>query len=249
VSVSRAQLKTKAESWAQDDAARISHADPGDLGTAIDRAVELYNQDRPRIAYATSSGDAATFDFAVPSGWVENFSHLKLVETPYPPAGTQRERNTVYNADAPNSPEEIEVLKNSSGVTRLVFRSITPESGTNNILWVFTTQHTVHASTPSSSTIPANDVEALGMLVAAFMCEMLASKYAETSDVDISTDVVDYRSKSAEYERRGKELKLRYEEHLGRSPSGARKASGGFADWDIYMQHGRDRLFHRARER
>lgn len=247
MALTRATLMSKAESYVQDDADRITHSLSGDFGTAIDRALERYSQDRPRKVYATASGDGTAYEFDAPTGWVEDFSELLEVHYPDPPATGQREPNVIVDAAAPNEPEAVKALKNASGVTKLRFMADTPVSGTANIRWVFTGLHTVHATTAASTTVIASDEEALAMLVASVACEMVASKYAETKDAAFSVDSVDFRSKSSEYAARARQLLKSYQTHMGMGLDEPPRAASGTVDWDQSMIHGGDRLIRRRR--
>lgn len=247
MSLTRYTLKTKAESYVQDDATRITHTDPGDFGTAIDRALERYSQDKPRRIYATASGDGSTYEFSVPTGWVEDVSELLEVHYPDPPATGQREPNVIFDASAPNEPATVRPLKNASGVTKLRFMEDTPVSGTNNVRFVFTGLHSVHATDATLTTVYGSDEEALAMLAASVACEMVASKYAETKDAALGVDSVDFRSKSTEYAARARQLLKGYQTHMGIGLDEPPRAASGTADWDQAMIHGGDRLIHRRR--
>lgn len=247
MALTRATLMSKAESYVQDDAGRISHSLSGDFGTAIDRALERYSQDKPRKVYATASGDGTTYEFSVPTDWVEDVSELLEVHYPDPPATGQREPNIVFDASAPNEPASVRALKNASGVTKIRFMDDTPVTGTNNIRFVFTGLHSVHASVAASTTVYGSDEEALAMLVASFACEMVASKYAETKDAAFSVDSVDFRSKSSEYAARARQLAKGYTTHMGIGLDEPPRAASGTVDWDQSMIHGGDRLIRRRR--
>ena len=247
MALTRATLLSAAEAYLQDDAAMIGHADPGDLGTAIDRAIERYSQDRPREIVATASGDGSVFDFALPSAWVEGFSRLVRIEYPFPPATGQREPNVVFDGDAPNEPEEVQIVQATSSAKKLRFMSVTPASGTDNILIVYTGLHTVHASDSAQTTVRASDEKALALLVASIACEMVASKYAETKDAAYAVDAVDYRSRSSEYAARARQLLRQYLVHVGGDPEAQVPAASGLIDWDATLQGGGDRLFRSAR--
>lgn len=247
MSLTRATLLAAAESYVQDDATRISHTDPGDFGAAIDRAVEKYSHDRPCEIVATASGTGTATDFALPTGWVDGFSELKRVEHPFPPATGQREPNVVYDADQANEPSEIRIVQASATEKKIRFMSITPASGTNNILLVFTGLHTVHPSTAASTTVRGSDERALALLVASYACEMVASKYAESKDSNLSVDSVDFRSKSSEYAARARQLRKDYLVHIGGDPDAQTPGACAVIDWDSTLHGGQDRLIRRAR--
>lgn len=250
MALTRASLFTAAEAYVQDDAARITH-DPttGDFGVAIERALEKYSHDRPREIVATASGDGSAIDFALPTGWVEGFSELKRVEYPFPPATGQRVPNVVFDADDASEPAEVRIVQATASAKKIRFMTLTPETGTDNILLEFTGLHTVHASDSASTTVRGSDERALALLVASYACEMIASKYAETKDATFSVDSVDFRSKSAEYAARARQLRKDYTSHVGGDPDAPGGVSSANIDWDVALQNGRDRLLRPSRMR
>jgi len=245
--VTQAQLIARAEPWLQDQAGKLSRSVTGDLGRALSRAVEQYSHDRPRVLFGTLNGTGTAIDFAVPAAWSLGFSRLVRVEHPYPPATGVATRNVLLDESTPNNPELVRVIADSAGAPRITFFYAAPASGTANVLIAYTVPHTVHAATAASTTIVPSEVEAVAVLLASYGCEMLASRYAETNDATLSVDSVDWRSKSAEYASRARSLRADYDRQMGTGDAAA--AASGYADWDIYMRGGFDRLFHRARTR
>jgi len=213
----------------------------------MDLAIERYSQDRPREIVATASGDGSATDFALPTGWVDGMSRLVSVEYPFPPTSGQREPNTIYNANERNAPERVRVVQATSSAQKIRFMDLTPVTGTNNILFIFTGLHTVHATTAASTTVFASDESAIALLVASYACEMVASKYAETKDAAISVDSVDFRSRSREYADRAKALLKLYLGRISGDKDGAQRPADGIVDWDVNLVSGRDRLFRRGR--
>ena len=245
-----AQIIAKAEAWTQDDAARIGHtaATSSDFGIAVLRAIERYSRDRERIRYVTANGDGSTYEFAVTSltGWVAGFSRLVRVELA--PTGSARVPDVVFDENAPNDPEDVQVLRDGTGAEKVTFTETTPPSGTGNVRFRYTALHAVDAASAAATTIPSTDLEAFSILVAAYACEMLASKYSETSDGGLAVDGLDYRSKADAYAVRARRLREEYERAMaGPGADGeAPRAASATVDWDVSLANRRDRLFHRG---
>lgn len=237
--VTMALWRGAVERWLQDDAQRIDHAAGGDLDSAILMAVTRYSGTRPRVVSAVASGTGTAYDFSLPSGWVDGFSRLVRVEHPFGATNGSRAPHVVFDAADPNAPAEVEIVRVDATVEKIRFLTLTPASGTGNVLLLYTVPHAV---TATASTVPVYDEQAVAVLAAAYACEMVASKYAETKDAAIAADAVDYRSRSREYADRAERLLKIYDSHVG-----AAHAPGAVVEWDAALLSGRDRLLYPAR--
>lgn len=216
----------------RDSGAKITTAQ---LDRAIVEAVKRHNRLRPIEAIQDYAGDGTTFDFSVPTGWVDSFSLVRAIEYP---AG--RRPPVLLEA------EDWQLYRSATTTVKIRLTSSTPAVGeTVRVSW--TKPHTVDQS---QSTIPAQDEEAVANLAAAVALRQLAAYYANTVDATIQADSVNYRSKSSEYSKLAAELEQRYRDHLGiREGASELVAGGAFVDQDQQTTHGLDKLTHPNRRR
>ena len=225
-----ADFRTWFNNRVRDAASRFTDAQRDD---AITAAVKRYGQVRPLQGVQDYPGDGATFDLALPTGWVTDFSIVRAIEYP---AG---EREPVYLET------ESYQLYQSPSATKLRLLDTTPATGKTARV-TFTKPHLVDAS---GSSIPSVDEEALSNLAAAIGLRELASIYAGTVDPSIAADVVNYRSKAQEYQSLAKDLEALYRSHLGLDKESEAKAASSFKDVDQTDSVGMDKLTHPNRYR
>lgn len=214
----------------QDDAGILAS---GDRQAFILEAVQRFSQKRPRELAKEIAGDGS-YDYALPTEWVEGFSVALQVEYP---AGEQE----------PNYPDDNDwtIYQGASG-RKLRFLTCSPATG-EKILLTLTAPHTV---TSQASTVAAADQDAVINLAGALCCYALARKYAQSSEPTIAADSVNYGSKSSEYAKRGKELEKLYNDHLAApAKDGGLPAASVSGDWDMNAGWGADRITHPRRLR
>lgn len=202
--------------------------DPGQREAFILEAVQKYSQKRPQVLVKEITGDGS-YDYALPTAWVEGFSVAQRVEYP---AGEQEpvilDDNdwTIYQSA---TARKLRFLTCSPGVGEKINLTITAP----------------HSLTGSASTVPAADQDAVINLAGALCCYALSRKYAQTSEPSIAADAVNYGSKSGEYAKRGKELEKLYNDHLApAAKDGGLPAASVSGDWDQDAGWGGDRLTH-----
>lgn len=205
------------------------------IDRAIVEAVKRYTRVRPIEAVQDYPGDGATYDFALPTGWVPDLSTVRSLEYP---AGQR----------APSLLEEDEwqFYRSSTSVMKIRLKAITPSAGqTLRVTW--TKPHLVDVS---GSTIASQDEEAVANLAAAIGLRELAAHYANTVDPSIAGDTVNYRSKSSEYLKLASELETQYREHMGIKDKESETLAGGtFVDVDRTNSLNQDQLTHPNRLR
>ncbi|MEK9722019.1 MAG: hypothetical protein VW405_00865 [Rhodospirillaceae bacterium] len=203
-----------------------------ELADALTAALATYTRARPRTAAAALSGDGTAYDLTLPAGWVWGLSRLLSVEYP---AGDQTP--TLLDADDVGVHESVLGVQ---PVRAVRFRS-TPASGTDNIVVRYTTRHT---HTDEGSTIPADDLDAVLSLAAAYGADTLAAWSARQSEPTIGAEVVT-RDGVQKWRDVAAQLRKRYEAAVG----GGLTAASGVRDWDTKDSLGRDRLLHPGRWR
>jgi hypothetical protein len=177
-----------------------------------------------------------TYEYATPTGWVNNFSVITQIEYP-----ADEEQDP---ADAIIAPEKYGVYQNASAY-KIRFYDITPAAG-ETIRISFTTRHAV---VTASSTVFANDSDAVCSLAAAFCCFDLARRYGQDNDTFISADSVDRRSKSDKFLSLGKSLVNEYSIHFGLNKDSEVLAASGMKNLDLEYPGGVEFITHPAEDR
>lgn len=205
------------------------------IDRAIVEAVKRYARVRPIEAVQDYAGDGATFDFALPAGWVQDLSTVRSLEYP---AG-QRPASLLESDDW-------EYYRSSTSAVKIRLKDLTPSVGqTLRVTW--TKPHQVDVS---GSTIVSQDEEAVANLAAAIGLRQLAAHYANTVDPTLAADTVNYRSKSSDYLKLASELETQYREHMGIKDKESENLAGGtFVDVDRTNSLNQDQLTHPNRWR
>lgn len=162
----------EAESEALSDAKRTE---------SIQVAVDLFSQAFPRVLAAEIVGDGS-YDYSLPTGWVEDFSEIQQIETPV------GQRPAVYL-----DPTEWSLYRSASG-QKLRFASAL-QAGDSAIL-LFSVLHEVTATAGTISRAWSN---AVSFLAASIACNVASSHYAQTGESSFGADAVAHRSKAQEY--------------------------------------------------
>ena len=223
----RALLAQIALTLARDTGTRLDTTRQDDC---IAQALDEFNRRRPRrIATASAScptgNGTARIDIstAIPT-YLPGFSRALSLEYPIDQDPESFVDHKSWTVD-----DELLLLKTTGGVIA---------SGAKYRLR-HTTPHTVKdfPDTGGSTTLTAADFEALGLLVAVYFCEALASTYANTVDTLVNADVVNNRTKTQEYEGRARNLRARFEERMTAPPASQAPASS-FASLDVAASDG-----------
>lgn len=171
-----------AEAATSDDQQAVSEAG---YREAVADAVRAFSLARPRRLQASVSMVANTFEYALPSGWVNEFSTIQTLE--YPVDDTLI---TKYYLDT----DEYKVDEIRA---KWRFTEITPASGETARV-----QYTVpYTLTDSSDTLPTDRFESLCMYAAGLVLMQLSNRAAGTSEPQVGAQVAGYRSKQAEYRK------------------------------------------------
>lgn len=205
------------------------------IDRAIVEAVKRYTRVRPIEAVQDYAGDGATFDFALPTGWVQDLSTIRSLEYP------TGERPPSLLED-----DDWQFYRSSTSVVKIRMTVVTPSAGqTLRVTW--TKPHQVDVN---GSTIVAQDEEAVANLAAAIGLRQLAAHYANTVDPSLAGDSVNYRSKSSEYLKLASELDMQYRAHMGIKDKDSEILAGGtFVDVDRTSSLNQDQLTHPNRLR
>ncbi len=198
----------------------------------ITDAIRIYSQDRPQEKVKDTDGDGASYDFALPSDWVADFSGI-VSRVEYPAGEYQ---SPVYIDD-----NSWVIYKTASG-SKFRFTTFIP-SNSSTIRYTYSLPH-------STTTISEQDKDAVASLAAALCCRALAAYFSQTQDSTIDADAIDYARKTDDYVALATILESRYNNHLGKGTE-AQTATGAIAikDLDRNYQWGTDFLTHPAIQR
>lgn len=197
---------------------------------AISLAVKEHSKNSPRIVVEDEDGDGG-FDYLLSllADWSEGFSVIKQVE--YPVDDTEAEADVLQD-------DAWQIYQKPAGKC-LRFLEDKP-AATEDIRVTYTALHTC---TDTACTISASEEEAVQMLAAAHFCNMLAVYYAQNQDSTISADVVDHKSKSADYAARARTYRKLYFDQMG-IEEGKTPAASVTRDQDSYTSWRNDHLTH-----
>lgn len=221
----------------------------GDIDDAISQAVRgRYSHNRPReLASDVTGVNPPASLIALPEGpsdpaepWEDGFSVIRSIEFPVgdiPPTYLLEDQWLVY--------------RTPTGLKLMVMGFIPQASDTMRVIWTVRHSPGTAGQTPTPTTIPDSDFEAVCDLASAMCCEKLAAIYAQTRDPSIQADAVNYRTKSQEYLTLAKALRQRYFDHIGIEEDGTGKGAGpagpaiAIGDQELRQGSGVDRLTHR----
>lgn len=219
----------------QDNAEQLQ---PDDKIRSLDQAVMLYSKDKPYLKVKEFNGDGTSYDFALPSDWIDGFSYIT--------------GQIEYPADDYQDPEYIDdddwmlftKLVSSVKTTYFRTRSFTPASG-KTIRYLYAVPHTLSNST---NTIFETDFEAVVNLATAICFWALAAKYAQSADSSIEADVVDYQRQSDMYVELAKSKMEYYNRMIGKGQFAKEKSAAiagvSTKDLDMSFQYGADFITH-----
>ena len=199
-----------------------------EVDNAVLAAVKRYSQHKPQSLVHEFAGDGG-YDYSLPNDWVKGFSRITQVEYPY----DQQQPNVI----AKEAWMLFLKLVNSTQTLVLRFLAISPVAGE----YVRITYTIPHVVDETSSTVFANDFDAVCSLAAAYCCGALSRKYSQTSDPTIAADVVNYAAKASSYASRAKELYQSYLDQLGLTETpasvGTKEFDTGFVWGEEYLSH------------
>ena len=208
-----------------------------EINLAFDITLKTHSRYRPREIVEKIDGDGG-FDYKLStklSYWEEDFSVIRKVEYPVD--------DTDQTADILNE-DEWEIYHKPDGYY-LRFKEDDPDTD-EDIRVTYTTFHV--CTMTANATISNYDIEAVKILGASLLCEMLATYYSQSQDSTIDADSVDHSSKQRDYTQRAKALRLLYFKHLGMNEGGI-KASSLHMEWDKDASWGSQKLTHKPKYR
>ena len=207
-----------------------------DLEDCLTRAVRIYEQHRPRLLAFTQSGNGSTYEWAMPSGWVDHFSTVRTVEMP-----TGEQLPVLHDQN------EWKIVTSGTTTITTYFRFLHLIPNTGDTLRVEYT--TIHILSSATNTIPETDQEALAKLASAEALEIWATLAARQEAPTIEADAVDYTVQGRQIGDRAKLLRGQYMAHVGRGGDGTPAAAMAFTDWDTQPETGRYWVWHKGRTR
>ena len=197
-----AGVQTRAQVLIQDSDADLLDATP-DMDEAARQAVAQYSKDAPAPIIADLAGDGSTFEYALPTGFVDGLSRVLTLEYP---AG-QRPAALL-------DPAHLEVYRTAT-TTKLRFVEITPASGETARV-TFAGRHTLKDLDDATETsIPAYHEDAFVTLTAAQAMFILAAHYLHEQENTIAVDTVDRGSRTDTANRIARGLLASYRDLIG----------------------------------
>ena len=194
----------------QDAEAKLTQADLIDCLTA---ALNEYSAARPRYVTAEVTSDGSAF-LALPATWDLLFSKVARID----------------ELDANNAPEYVmpavyQIITNPAPEAEVFFfTDETPAAGTKYRI-KYAVRHTI---TTSASTVPSADETIVMDLAASIAFLRLAAAYAQSTDPQIGTVTLDYKSKTDLYKGLARDFRQRFVDALN---SGALKPAAAQRAW------------------
>lgn len=240
MSMTREDYLARLDTALQDTAEKLP---PDDKMRLLSQAVVIFSKDKPLTKIHELTGDGTSYDFAMPTDWVDGISYV-IGDIEYPADDYQD----------PNYIEKIDwmffrKLVTTVTTTYLRFRTFKPLSG-KKARFEYALPHTLDETT---NTVIDCNIEAVVTLTAALCFWALAAKFAQTTDPSIEADVIDYQRKSDMYSQLAKEKISIYNSlmGLGEEAKNSAPASAGVAikDLDLAFTWSEDMLTHPMRFR
>lgn len=222
-------VQTRAQVLIQDSDADLLDGTP-DLQEAARQALAQYSKDAASPIIADLVGDGATYEYTLPTGFVDGFSRVLTLEYP---AG-QRPATLL-------DPAHLEVYRTAT-TTKLRFVEITPASGETARV-TFTGRHTLKDLDAATATsIPAYHEDAFVTLTASQAMFLLAAHYLHEQENTIAVDTVDRGSRADTANRIGRGLLASYRDLIGVRAGAAPAATR--VHWGSVYAPGVGRLTH-----
>lgn len=203
---------------------------PDDINNYLFQATIVYSKDRPLVKLFEITGDGSSFDFSLPSDWVEGTSYVKG-DIEYPVNDDSQDQHFLD----PNDWSYISKLVSTVRTVYIRFKTFIPANG-SKARFEYATQHTLSETT---NTIQDGDSQAVLYKAAALCFWALAARFAQSSDSTIEADVIDYARKSEIYTELAKEKESMYNMLMGIGEEGkeAGPASAGIAVKDLDIEY------------
>ena len=211
----------------------------------VKAALERYSRDAPDTQTDDVDGDGGKYYGVATSltGWVEGFSRITEIE--YPAATIASDETPVYLEPEDWRDDYWVAVGETPTQTRYLYLPNHAPAATETMRITYTVPW-LFSGSPLTVDMPTQDFFAVCYLAAGLCCQVIAAKYARTSDSTIAADSVGHTTRSGEHARRAKEFIALYEKHLGLGEEADVKATGEFVDWDTEptWPAGRQFIFH-----
>ncbi len=233
----REQLTQKVLALTGVDSSEIS---PPHQGGIIDDAFSQHSARFPRTCTEVVHGrDSAYLPLSDLDGWEDGVSSIISVEYP------AQDMPTAYPIFVPTDQRNTDYHDGSERY--LMMRGRSPKT-TEKVRISYKRAYRFNAD--DEIDLNQTELSALTQLCASLFCQVVANRYARTSDPSISADSVDHGSRFHNFNTAAKTYFKRYEQIMNTSlmsPNGAVKsgAGGEFVEWPSSKRlSGRRRLFH-----
>ena len=187
--------------WPDSSAATVADGtvtwteDSDDYDRHILGALDIFSKDYPYILLVSVTGDGTQI-YAVPTGWINEFSTIISVEYPVSSVPPEYLMNDRY-----------EIINTASGTWKVLLKDVAPTSSQSfNIR--FTAQR-------DATIIPAGYIEAFCWLSSALACTELATTYVNTTDSSITADASNPFEAAVGYADRAAVFMSMYKNYLG----------------------------------
>lgn len=203
----------------------------------IKRALRRYSMDRPQLKVVDITGTDSkyiTINTTNFPDYVDQFSEIRQVE-PIAPTLSDNEKPAYIERD------EWDVYRDASAIY-MYFPNHQPDSS-ETIRVTYTVPHTINGlDSETVDSVPAPDFSAVVYLGAAEAFLALAGRYAGTSDPTLRSDIVNYRTKSAEFRALAAEMRKLYFEWISKPLTAASQVRDldfgfGYADGVSWLTH------------
>jgi hypothetical protein len=195
----------------------------------IRRALRRYSIDKPRELVSAVTGTDSkyiTIDATNLPNFVDGFSYIDKIEASAPTIASN-ERPSYLERD------EWEYYRDDSAY-RVYFVTKQPTSS-DTIRFTYTALHTINElDSATADTIPTQDQEAIILFAASQAFSSMAGLTAGSQDPSLRSDVVNYKTKSAQYMQLSKEMKKQYDDWI----SDPLKAASAIRDLDYGYRNG-----------
>lgn len=196
----------------------------------VNEAVVEYSRHKPQVKVADTTG-ADVWDYALPTGWVTDFSNIISIEYPFNSAT-----------------QDIDLIK--EGVSWLYYQDTTSvkirflgskPSASETFRVTYTLPHTVDNT---SSTVNNAHERSVVNYAAALLAEVLAAEFEKKGRSSLPEGTFDLRTKAQEYHAQADRYYKRWRQGMGIPEDGGPRAASESTDTDWKLSTGDTPLTH-----